>query len=38
MGMALEVIDVLDLFLSFVMTFNVVAARDMCALQFNPRF
>jgi hypothetical protein len=36
--MVLEVINVLELFLAFVMTFNVVATHNMCALQLNPRF
>jgi hypothetical protein len=31
--MALEVIDVLEPFLSFAMTFNVVVVHNMCALQ-----
>jgi hypothetical protein len=33
-----KVIDVLEHFLSFAMTFNVVAPHNMCALQLNPRF
>jgi len=36
--MALKVIDVLEPFLSFAMTFNVVVAHNMCAFQLNPRF
>jgi hypothetical protein len=36
--MVLEVINVLELFLGFVMTFNVVFAHNMCALQLNPMF
>jgi hypothetical protein len=34
--MVLEVINVLELFLAFVMTFNVVFAHNMCTLQLNP--
>jgi hypothetical protein len=33
-----KVIDVLEPFLSFAMTFNVVVAHNMCTLQLNPRF
>jgi hypothetical protein len=36
--MVLEVINVLEPFLAFVMTFNVVAAHNMCAFQLNSRF
>jgi hypothetical protein len=36
--MAPKVIDVLEPFLFFAMTFNVVVAHNMCALQLNPRF
>jgi len=36
--MALKVIDVLEPFLSFAMTFNVVVAHNLCALQLNQRF
>jgi hypothetical protein len=36
--MAFEVIDVLETFLSFAMTFNVVVAHNMCVLQLNQRF
>jgi hypothetical protein len=35
--MALKVIDVLEHFLPFAMTFNVVVAHNMCTLQLNPR-
>jgi hypothetical protein len=36
--MVLEVINVLEPFLAFVMTFNVVISHNMCVLQLNPRF
>jgi hypothetical protein len=35
--MALEVINVLEPFLAFVVTFNVVATHNMCGLQLDPR-
>jgi hypothetical protein len=36
--MAFEVINVLKLFLAFVMTFNVSIAQYMCTLQLDPSF
>ncbi len=36
--MAFKVINVLEHFLAFAMTFNVVFAHNMCALQLDPRF
>ncbi len=36
--MAPKVIDVLEPFLSFAMTFNVVVAHNICTLQLNQRF
>ncbi len=36
--MAFEVINVLEPFLAFVVTFNVVTSHNMCALQLDPRF
>jgi hypothetical protein len=36
--MVLEVNNVLEPFLAFVTTFNVVFEHNMCALQLNPRF
>jgi hypothetical protein len=36
--MAPKVIDVVEPFISFAMTFNVVVAHNMCVLQLNPRF
>jgi hypothetical protein len=36
--MALEVINVLEPFLAFVVTFNVVATHNMCVVQLDPRF
>jgi len=35
--MALEVINVLEPFLAFVMTFSVVATHNMCVFQLDPR-
>ncbi len=35
--MALEVINLLEPSLAFVVTFNVVATHNMCALQLDPR-
>jgi hypothetical protein len=36
--MALEVINVLEPFLGFVVTFNAATAHIMCSLQLDPRF
>jgi hypothetical protein len=36
--MALKVINVLEHFLAFTMTFNVVVAHNMCVLQLYPKF
>ncbi len=36
--MVLEVINVLESFLAFAMTFNATATHNMCVLQLNPRF
>jgi hypothetical protein len=36
--MALKMINVLEHFLAFAMTFNVVFAHNMCGLQLDPRF
>jgi hypothetical protein len=36
--MALKVVNVLEHFLAFAMTFNVVVAHNMCVLQLDPRF
>jgi len=36
--MTLKVINVLEHFLVFAMTFNVVVTHNMCALQLDPRF
>jgi hypothetical protein len=36
--MAFEVINVLKLFLAFVMTFNVSIAQYMCTFQLDPSF
>jgi len=36
-SMALEVINVLESFLAFTMTFHA-TTHNMCVLQFNPRF
>jgi hypothetical protein len=35
--MALKVINVLELFLVFVVSFNAIATHNMCALQLDPR-
>ncbi len=36
--MALIVINVLEHFLAFTMTFNVVVAHNMCVFQLDPKF
>jgi hypothetical protein len=36
--LALEVINVLEHFLAFVVTFNGVTTHNMCAFQLDPRF
>jgi hypothetical protein len=36
--MALEVINVLEPFLTFVVTFNVAGTHNMCVFQLDPRF
>jgi hypothetical protein len=36
--MAFEVINVLEYFLAFIMTFNATTIHNMCVLQLNPRF
>jgi hypothetical protein len=36
--MALDVIDVLEPFLAFVVTFNGAATHNMCVFQLDPRF
>jgi hypothetical protein len=36
--MAFEVINVLKLFMAFVMTFNVAIAQNMCTLRLDPSF
>jgi len=36
--MALEMINKLEFFLAFLMTFNVIVTHNMCAFQLDPRF
>jgi hypothetical protein len=36
--MTLEMIDILEFFLAFLVTFNIIITHNMCALQLDPRF